>query len=322
MWISHGRVEGHLSLNYSPAAAFSPDSATLAVVVEEKIALLNLAAAEIRKVLRPRVEGISELQFQSANYVASNRLLLLGSGLFRPKGKGAAAPTPTLAFQWDIDQDTLFGKVNAVGTGKGYGPARYFPQIGHLGLYRESTFDLWHPVTGRGGRVSVPSLTRQPNLFEFSPDGHWLLLAQLEGTSTADLVVVDLHQHQFVESLPGHQGTVLAMAFSRDAKRVLTACEDGKIRIWSVPDWKLLHTLAGHEGAVHWAEFSPDGNWVVSGGEDKTVRIWSPEDEGLVQTLKESREPVRTVAFSPNGEYVAASTEQVVLVWQRVASGQ
>jgi WD40 repeat protein len=61
---------------------------------------------------------------------------------------------------------------------------------------------------------------------------------------------------------------------------------------------------------------------VVSGGEDKTVRIWSSQDGSLAQTLEESREPIRTVAFSPNGEYVAASSEQVVLVWQRTFSGQ
>lgn len=322
IWVSHGRLEGHLALNYSPAAAFSPDSSTLAVVIEDRIVLMNLAVAGIRKLLRPRVEGVTELQFQSANYVAPNRLFVLGSGLFRAKNKGSAGATPMLAFQWDIDQDTLFGKVNTVGAGGGYGPPRYFPQIAYLSFYKQSNFDLWHPVTERGGRVSIPSLTRQPNLFEFSPDGHWLLLAQIEASSTADPVVVELRQHQFVDSLRGHQGTVLAMAFSRDSRRVLTACEDGKVRIWSVPDWKLLHTLTGHQGPVHWAEFSADGNWVVSGGEDKTVRIWSSEDGSVVQTLEESRAPVRTVAFSPNGEYVAASAEQVVLVWQRIVSGQ
>jgi WD40 repeat protein len=322
VWVGHGRLEGHLALNYSPAAAFSPDSSTLAVVIEDKIALMNLATAGVRKLLRPRVEGVAELQFQSANYVAPNRLFILGSGLFWVKNKGSGGPTPTLAFQWSTDQDTLFGKVNLVGAGGGYGPPRYFPQIGYLSFYKESVFDMWHPVTGGWGRVSIPSLTRQPNLFEFSPDGHWLLLAQLEASSTADPVVVELRQHQFVDSLQGHQGTVLAMAFSRDSKRVLTACEDGKVRIWSVPDWKLLCTLTGHGGPVHWAEFSADGNWVVSGSEDTTVRIWSAEEGSLVQTLEESRQPIRTVAFSPDGEYVAASTEQAVLLWRRIVGGQ
>jgi WD40 repeat protein len=165
-------------------------------------------------------------------------------------------------------------------------------------------------------------LTQAPNLFEFSPDGHWLLLAQIASSSTADPVVVALKDHRFVDSLRGHHGTVLSIAFSRDCKRVVTACEDGIVRIFSAPDWKLLQTLTGHQGPVHWAEFSPDGTWVVSAGEDKTVKIWSPEDGKLVQSLEESKAPLLTVSFSPNGQAVAASSEHAVLIWQRTGGGR
>ena len=321
-WVSHGRVEGHLALAYSPAAAFSPDSATLAVVVEDKVVLMDLGAADVKKALRPHLEGVTDLAIQSANYVAPNRLFLLGSGLFRAKDKRSAGSTPTLGFLWNTDQDSSFGKVNAIAAGGGFTPPRYFPQIGYLAFYKDSNFDLWQPVTGRGGRVTLPSLTRRPNLFEFSPDGHWLLLAQIEASSTSDPTVVELRDHRFVDSLRGHQGTVLSMAFSRDNTKVATACEDGKVRIWSVPGWQLLKTLEGHSGPVHWAEFSPDGTRVVSGGEDTTVRVWSAEEGTLEQTLAESKSPILTVAFSPNGEYIAGSTEDVVLVWQRTVSGQ
>lgn len=316
-WVSHGRLEGHLALNYSPAGAFSPDSSLLAAVIEEKIVLMDLRAGDIRKALRPRLDGVNDLQFQSANFVTPSRVFLVGNGLFQTKGKGGGAATPTLAFQWDVDQDALFGKVNSIGAAGGFTPARYFPQIGYLGLYKEGNFDLWHPVTGKGGRINISTLTRRANLFELSPDGHWMLLAQIEGSSTADPIVVELREHKFVDSLRDHHGTVLSMTFSRDSKKLVTACEDGKIRVWSVGDWKLLQTLSGHQGPVHWAEFSADGNWIVSAGEDNSARIWSAADGSPIQTLSESREPLRTVAFSPNGEYVAASGDQTVLVWQR-----
>jgi hypothetical protein len=321
-WVSQGRVEGHLALAYSPAAAFSPDSAALAVAIEDKILLMNLHEGGIEKTLRPRLAGITDLAIQSANYVAPQRLFLLADGLIRAKGKQPARSTPTLGFQWDIEQDNLSGKVNVLGAAGGFTPPRYFPQIGYVAFYKESNFDLWQPVTGRGGRVTLPSLTRRPNLFEFSPDGHWLLLAQLEASSTPDPVVVKLREQRFVDSLRGHHGTVLSMAFSRDDRKAVTACEDGKVRIWSVPGWQLLKTLEGHHGPVHWAEFSPDGAQVVSAGEDTTVRVWSADDGALEQTLEESKSPVLTVAFSPNGEYIAASSEDVVLVWRRTVSSQ
>jgi WD40 repeat protein len=322
LWLSHGRIEGHLALHYSPGGAFSPDSSTLAVVSEEKIVLMGVREANIQKVLKPRIPDITELNIHSANFLAMNQLLLLGNGVISGKGKGPGGSTPLLAFQWDTIEDRLSGKVDAVGGGGGFRPILYFPHIEYLVLYKASNFDFWNPRSGRGGRLTIPDLTQTPNVFAFSPDGHWVLLAQIAMSSSPDPVVVEAKQHRFVDSLRGHEGTVLNISFSRDDTKVVTACEDGKLRIFSVPGWKLLQTLTGHNGPVHWADFSPDGKWLVSAGEDKTARVWSVEDGKLQQILEESKEPLLTIAFSPNGEYFAASSEKTVLLWERKASGQ
>jgi WD40 repeat protein len=321
LWLSQGRFEGHLALHYSPAGAFSPDSSILAVVSEEKIVLVRLGEAGIQKVLKIRIPDITNLNIQSANFLATNQLFLLGNGVFSNKSGAAGRSTPLLAFQWDTIEDQLSGKVDAVGGGGGFAPILYFPHIKCLVLYKTSNFDLWDPRSGRMVRLTIPDLTQTPNLMAFSPDGHWVLLAQIAMSSSPDPVVVEAKQHRFVDSLRGHQGTVLDLSFSRDSTKVVTACEDGKLRIFSVPGWKLLQTLAGHNGPVHWAEFSPDGKWLVSAGEDKTARVWSVDDGKLQQTLEESKDPLLTVSFSPNGEYFAASSEKAVLLWKRTASG-
>jgi WD40 repeat protein len=172
------------------------------------------------------------------------------------------------------------------------------------------------------GRLTIPDLTQSPNLFAFSPDGHWLLLAQIAMSSTPDPVVVEAKQHHFVDSLRGHQGTVLGISFSPDSSKVATACEDGQVRIFSAPEWKLLKTLTGHHGPVHWAEFSPDSKWLVSVGEDRTARVWSVEDGKLQQTMEDSKDPLLTVSFSPDSEYFAASSQKAVFLWKRIVSGQ
>ena len=317
VWINRGRLDGHLALSYSPDGAFSPDGSTLAFVNEEKIILMNLSTGAMDKVLKPHLEGIEDLEIHSANYLAMNQLFVLANGIIPSKGKGPARTTPLLAFQWNVDQDILSGKLDAVGAKGGYSPARYFPLIGYLGLYKESNFDLWNPRTRAFGRVTVTDLTQTPGIYEFSPNGQWLLLAQIASSGSADPVVVNLKEKRFVDSLRGHQGTVLSMRFSRDGTKVVTACEDGKVRIFSVPDWKLLETLSGHNGPVHWAEFSADGAWVASAGEDKTMRVWSVASGTLVQTLQESQEPLLTVGFSPKGDFIAATSEKAVLLWQR-----
>jgi WD40 repeat protein len=322
LWLSHGRIEGHLALSYSPAGAFSPDGSILAVASEDKIVLMAVREGSIQKVLKPRIPDITDLNIQSANFLAMNQLLLLGNGVISAKGKGPGGSTPLVAFQWDAVEDRLSGKVDVVGGGGGFGPILYVPRLGYLILYKASSFDLWDPRSGRMTRLTIPDLTQSPNVFAFSPDGHWVLLAQIAMSSTPDPVVVQAKQHRFVDSLRGHEGTVLNISFSPDSSKVATACEDGKIRVFSAPEWKLLQTLTGHHGPVHWAEFSPDGKWLVSAGEDKTARMWSVEDGKLQQTMEDSKDPLLTVSFSPDGEYFAASSERAVFLWKRIVGRQ
>lgn len=319
VWVNRGRYDGHLPLYFSPAGAFSPDSSSLAYSLHEKVAILNLQNKSLEKIVDPHLPDLRDLSFQAATFVAPGKLFLLATGVVHVRKKAPAA-TPLLGFVWNLDQNSLEGKVEAIGTGGGYGRLRYFPQAGLLSLYKESSFTLWNPLTRRGMITKIPDLTREPRLYTFSPDLKWLLLAQIAGSGSPDPVVVRISEHKFVNSLSGHLGTVLSMVFSRDGKKVVTACEDGKVRIWSVPDWKLLETLTGHEGPVRWAEFSPHGRWVGSAGEDQTVRIWSVADGKMLQTLRESQAPVLTVSFSPDGEYLAASTEHAVLIWQKTAT--
>lgn len=320
VWVNSARVDGHLSVNSSPAGAFSPDSSLLAVADKDKVILADLVKGNIRSVLHPKLKNLRDLNIESANFLDTNTLFLLGAGIFHPK-KGVGRPTPLLGFEWNVQQDTLKGEVSVFGAKGGFGRPRYFPRMKILGMYKEGSFILWSPVNDKAVEIKIPELTREPHLYSFSPNGKWLLLAQISGSGSSNPIVVQLKDHKFVDVLSGYEGTVMSMRFSNDGTKLVTASADGKVRIWSVPGWKLLETFSGHKGPVRWAEFSPNGRLVVSGGEDDTVRIWSAEDGKLVQTLSESRNPIDTVSFSPNGEFAAATTGHYVLVWKKTPTG-
>ncbi|MGH9447387.1 MAG: WD40 repeat domain-containing protein [Terriglobia bacterium] len=317
VWQSEARIEGHLALAYSPDGAFSGDSSVLAIAEKNRVVLMNLAKRQIGSIMHPKIPGIKDLEIQSASFVAPGRLFVLAIGLTHGKKRHAVAGTMEFAFQWDTSGDSLFGKADSVGASGGFSPPRYFSGIKYLGLYKNSAFQVWNPVTGRGGTIPVPELTHIPQLFTFSPDGHWLLLAQVQTNASPNPIVVSLRQRKFVGNLEGHHGAVLGMMFSRDSRYVATASEDGSVRLFSAPDWQLLQTFRGHTGPVHWAEFSPNDSSVVSANQDTTARIWSVKTGKLMQTLRESHEPLLTVAFSPNGQYLAATSSSHVYVWAR-----
>jgi WD40 repeat protein len=318
IWQSEARLAGHLALTSSPDAAFSPDGSLLAVVEKQRVALLDLAHGSVRKVLRLGVKGVTDLQIQSASFISPGTLLLLANGTVRQKhakGHAQLLNTPELAFRWNIPQNSMAGKVDAIRTTGGYSSVRYFSTIGRVAFYKDGAFVLWDPVTGQEGSVTIPQLAHTPGLFTFAPDGQWLLMAQVEMNALPNPMVVRLQTRQFANVLQGHQGPVLGMMFSRNGQEVATASADREVRVFSVPGWKLIATLGGNNGPVHWAEFSPDGNLVASAGEDKTVRVWSLSPGKPPQTLVESRQPLLTVAFSPSGRYLAATSANHVYVW-------
>ncbi|QDV42147.1 Serine/threonine-protein kinase PknD [Stieleria neptunia] len=62
---------------------------------------------------------------------------------------------------------------------------------------------------------------------------------------------------------------------------VVTACEDGRVRVWlatpkptGVSEAKKLYDFRGHDGPVYAAVFSPDGRSVLSGGYDRSLLRW------------------------------------------------
>lgn len=84
------------------------------------------------------------------------------------------------------------------------------------------------------------------------------------GTRKGELLVWNLHTGQVVRSiqisatleggnptvLPPHSGTVHCVKLSHDKHYLVTGAQDQLVRVWTMPDERLLHTLEGHADDV------------------------------------------------------------------------
>ena len=75
LWVSMVRLEGHLGLGSSVEAAFSPDGGTLAVAGKGSVVLFDLKRQEIKRVLKPHVEDMTDLNVLSANFLDDFNIL-------------------------------------------------------------------------------------------------------------------------------------------------------------------------------------------------------------------------------------------------------
>jgi WD40 repeat protein len=136
-------------------------------------------------------------------------------------------------------------------------------------------------------------------------------------------IIVALARAGSAEELPpdridpkGHVGAVLAVAYARDAKTLVTAGSDGHVKVWDLAADRLRADLIGHEGNILCLAVSPDGHTLATGGEDRTIRLWNLSDGSSLATLNGHTGAVTALAFSPDGKTLASGgPDTTIRIW-------
>jgi len=101
----------------------------------------------------------------------------------------------------------------------------------------------------------------------------------------------------------GHLEPIISIAFSPDAKMMLSGSQDKTLKLWDVGTGKEIRTFAGHAGPVIAVAFSPEGKTVCSAGTDRLIKIWDLDTGKEIRSIK-GRQQDLPIAFSPNAQSV------------------
>jgi WD40 repeat protein len=181
--------------------------------------------------------------------------------------------------------DTFYGHIGLGGYEEPVTSLSFSPDgqiVASAGL--DDTVYLWNLKDGGLlHRLGDPSDPGQRRIIVFSPDGKMIAT----GGDTENVQLWSVEQGQLVTLLSDKQAGAFSLAWSRDGRLLAvgggTRLDDGvprrpydtNIRIWNVPERRLLLTLHGHIGNVTGVLFMPDDQRLVSGSEDKSIRIWN-----------------------------------------------
>ncbi len=144
----------------------------------------------------------------------------------------------------------------------------------------------------------------------WSPDGRFVA-ASSEGTAG----VWDAETGTLRQTLLGHSGLVLSVAWSPDAKRLVTGSSDGTAKVWEVSReglqerWSLSAQETG-SGVVGVA-FSPDGTRVMAGDAGITaVKVWDLGPAGDAEWTNLPAAGTPAAEFTPDGRRVVTTSSQ------------
>ena len=119
-----------------------------------------------------------------------------------------------------------------------------------------------------------------------------------------------------------HDGIVTSARFSSDGQHIVTACADGKVRVWDLTSTEPVAPAIDHGDFVDYAEFNAQGTRVVTAGRDGRARVWDARTAAAITPPLRHPGGVPFATFSPDGRRVAtAGWDGTARVWDAETGG-
>ncbi|MBM2813779.1 MAG: repeat protein [Ignavibacteria bacterium] len=121
-----------------------------------------------------------------------------------------------------------------------------------------------------------------------------------------------------MKTIGNHEDEVLGVYVNWNNTMFASCSVDETIKLWSLPDCKLISTLEGHIGEVNNISISGNDQWLASGSTDETVKIWDITTAKEMKTLYGHSDQVIGVYFnsdSINPRVASTSFDKTVKLW-------
>jgi WD40 repeat protein len=139
----------------------------------------------------------------------------------------------------------------------------------------------------------------------------------------------DIHSGLNIATFSGHLSSITAVALSRDMRYLVSADQDGIVKVWDVRTEKAKLTRKSVEGIgpaatdpakTHWirgVDISPDARRVAITDGTQRIRILDIDSEEYERPLEVEEGSLIRAVFSPDGDkLVATTTDGLLYIWE------
>jgi WD40 repeat protein len=145
----------------------------------------------------------------------------------------------------------------------------------------EHTIKIWDFATGEC--LHAFNTQQRSHSIAFSPDGRYIASGSMDTT----VKVWETTNWECIQTLSGHQGWIMSLAFSPDRPHeLITGSCDRTIKRWDLATGECIRTYYGHTNWVWSIAYSHDGRSIISASEDGTMKIWDLDRSQPLHTLQ------------------------------------
>jgi WD40 repeat protein len=150
----------------------------------------------------------------------------------------------------------------------------------------------------------------------FSPDSKFLAVAG-PATSTT---VIDVQSRKVVKSLEVHNNSVSTIAFFKDGRRLLTGGLDGRLCIWSVPEFILVRTIqhgmdTQEENMIAAIAIGLDDEYIAVGFMSGMIGLYEPTFSQPMSSFRAHSDFLLNVVISNKDVIGTASRDKTTKLW-------
>ncbi|AMD21471.1 HER192Cp [Eremothecium sinecaudum] len=144
------------------------------------------------------------------------------------------------------------------------------------------------------------------NTVSMNESGYWLAFGS---SKLGQLLVYEWQSESYILKQQGHFDSMNALCYSPDGTKIVTAADDGKIKVWDVASGFCLATFTEHVSVVTGVQFAKKGQVMFSSSKDGTVRAWDLIRYRNFRTFTATdRIQFNCLAVDPSGEIVCAGS--------------
>lgn len=213
---------------------------------------------------------------------------------------------------WDVSSDDV--RIRTVGTDQFHGVdispdgARVVCAGSDGVLHRLDAGTLTPTTVDFGNRGTLAAVA-------VSADGRWTAAGSYDNAA----YVWDATQPGGPPRRIEHPSRISSVRFVPRRAQLVTACDDGRVRIWSVETGSLEREYAIDETRIPKIDVAPGGGQIAAAGRSGVLHVIDVELGRIDPWTQASERPLRAVRYSPDGKLLlAAGADRVLQIWDVV----